>query len=308
MDIGPRTPRDYQVWPHIEPLEGRVSGEQILSGRGLVNTYRAVALADGKTPVFATPAEVTKAALEKSDPVAEEALALFVTCLGRTAGDVALVFKAQGGVYLAGGIAQKIIPALQGWQFPRRLQRQGAAQRVDGRDPGLCDHRSAGRARRLAAYARAPHTFGVETAGRRWRSWSQASTGMSDQSTDMGLVVVGAAGRMGQALIRAIHSILGATVAAAIERKGSPQIGQDAGQLAGVGTLNVPISDDLAARLRQGRRRAGFHHACRDRRVRRLRRAGAHRACHRHHRLQRRGRRKNSRRRPPRAPSSNRAI
>jgi 4-hydroxy-tetrahydrodipicolinate reductase len=67
---------------------------------------------------------------------------------------------------------------------------------------------------------------------------------MSDQSTDMGLVVVGAAGRMGQALIRAIHSIPGATVAAAIERKGSPQIGQDAGQLAGVGTLNVPISDD----------------------------------------------------------------
>jgi 4-hydroxy-tetrahydrodipicolinate reductase len=67
---------------------------------------------------------------------------------------------------------------------------------------------------------------------------------MSDQSADMGLVVVGAAGRMGQALIRAIHSIPGAKVAAAIERKGSPQIGQDAGQLAGVGTLNVPISDD----------------------------------------------------------------
>jgi 4-hydroxy-tetrahydrodipicolinate reductase len=67
---------------------------------------------------------------------------------------------------------------------------------------------------------------------------------MSDKSADMGLVVVGAAGRMGQALIRAIHSIPGAAVAAAIERKGSPQIGQDAGQLAGVGTLGVPISDD----------------------------------------------------------------
>jgi 4-hydroxy-tetrahydrodipicolinate reductase len=67
---------------------------------------------------------------------------------------------------------------------------------------------------------------------------------MSDQSADMGLVVVGAAGRMGQALIRAIHSIPGASVAGAIERKGSPQIGQDAGQLAGVGTLGVKISDD----------------------------------------------------------------
>ena len=67
---------------------------------------------------------------------------------------------------------------------------------------------------------------------------------MSDHSADMGLVVVGAAGRMGQALIRAIHSIPGAKVAAAIERKGSPQVGQDAGQLAGVGTLGVPITDD----------------------------------------------------------------
>jgi 4-hydroxy-tetrahydrodipicolinate reductase len=67
---------------------------------------------------------------------------------------------------------------------------------------------------------------------------------MRDKSADMGLVVVGAAGRMGQALIRAIHSIPGAAVAAAIERKGSPQIGQDAGQLAGVGTLGVHISDD----------------------------------------------------------------
>jgi 4-hydroxy-tetrahydrodipicolinate reductase len=67
---------------------------------------------------------------------------------------------------------------------------------------------------------------------------------MSDQSTDMGLVVVGAAGRMGQALIRAIHSVPGAKVAAAIERKGSPAVGRDAGELAGVGALGVTVADD----------------------------------------------------------------
>ncbi len=67
---------------------------------------------------------------------------------------------------------------------------------------------------------------------------------MSDQSADMGLVVVGAAGRMGQALIRAIASVPGATVVAAIERKGSPQIGRDAGELAGLGSIGVKISDD----------------------------------------------------------------
>ncbi|MER9233791.1 4-hydroxy-tetrahydrodipicolinate reductase [Mesorhizobium sp. M0622] len=69
---------------------------------------------------------------------------------------------------------------------------------------------------------------------------------MSDTPTvsEMGLVVVGAAGRMGQALIRAIHTIPGARVAGAIERAGSPHIGKDAGELAGVGRLDVAIGDD----------------------------------------------------------------
>ncbi|RVD48405.1 glucokinase, partial [Mesorhizobium sp. M2D.F.Ca.ET.140.01.1.1] len=80
-DIGPRTPRDFEIFPHIEKLEGRISGEQILCGRGLVNVYRAVAKADGKPSPFATPAEVTAAALAKTDPVAQEALETFVTCL-----------------------------------------------------------------------------------------------------------------------------------------------------------------------------------------------------------------------------------
>ncbi len=62
--------------------------------------------------------------------------------------------------------------------------------------------------------------------------------------SDMGLVVVGAAGRMGQTLIRTIHSMPGAKVAAAIERAGSPHIGRDAGELAGIGIINVPITDD----------------------------------------------------------------
>ena len=63
-------------------------------------------------------------------------------------------------------------------------------------------------------------------------------------ASDMGLVVVGAAGRMGQALIRAIHAAPGARLAAAIERPGSPHLGRDAGELAGVGPIGVPIADD----------------------------------------------------------------
>ncbi|MGR9170042.1 4-hydroxy-tetrahydrodipicolinate reductase [Rhizobium sp. KDH_Rht_773_N] len=71
---------------------------------------------------------------------------------------------------------------------------------------------------------------------------------MSDAA--MKLVVVGAAGRMGQTLIRLIHSIEGATLHAAIERPGSPFVGKDAGEISGLGANGIIIGDDpLAAFL-----------------------------------------------------------
>jgi 4-hydroxy-tetrahydrodipicolinate reductase len=62
--------------------------------------------------------------------------------------------------------------------------------------------------------------------------------------SDMRLVVVGAAGRMGQALVRAIHRTPGVTLAAAIERKESQALGHDAGLSAGLGPIGIPITDD----------------------------------------------------------------
>ncbi|MCO5063871.1 MAG: 4-hydroxy-tetrahydrodipicolinate reductase [Rhizobiaceae bacterium] len=62
--------------------------------------------------------------------------------------------------------------------------------------------------------------------------------------SEMKLVVVGAAGRMGQTLVRAIAAAPGVTLAAAVERKGAAQIGRDAGELAGVGKIGVAITDD----------------------------------------------------------------
>ncbi|MBY3105591.1 4-hydroxy-tetrahydrodipicolinate reductase [Rhizobium laguerreae] len=65
---------------------------------------------------------------------------------------------------------------------------------------------------------------------------------MSDAA--MKLVVVGAAGRMGQTLIRLIHSIEGVNLHAAVERAGSPFVGKDAGEIAGLGASGVIIGDD----------------------------------------------------------------
>ncbi len=64
----------------------------------------------------------------------------------------------------------------------------------------------------------------------------------------MRLVVMGAAGRMGRMLVRAIAQSSGAAVlVGALEHAGSAALGQDAGVLAGVGALDVKISTDVAA-------------------------------------------------------------
>lgn len=170
MDIGPRTPRDYQIWPHIEPLDGRVSGEQMLSGRGLVNIYQAIAETDGIAPKYSVPAEITPAALENSDPTAAEALELFVTCLGRTAGDLALVFMAKGGVFLTGGIAQKVVPALKAGNFREAFEDKAPHREWLSKIPAYVITHPLAALEGLGAYARAPARFGVETDGRRWQA------------------------------------------------------------------------------------------------------------------------------------------
>jgi glucokinase len=169
MDLGPRSPRDFEVFPHIEKIDGRISGEQILSGRGLMNVYRAVAVASEAPTLFTTPAEITAAALDHSDSVAEEALTTFVTCLGRTAGDLALVFMSQGGIFLTGGIAQKIVPALKTGEFRAAFEDKAPHAALMRQMPVYVIVHPLAALSGLAAYAQTPERFGVQTRGRRWR-------------------------------------------------------------------------------------------------------------------------------------------
>jgi glucokinase len=113
VDFGPQTQRDYLIFPHLAKTNGRISGEQILCGRGMVNLYNAICLADGTQPIYNAPKQITDAALSKIDEIAQETLELFASYLARLAGDLALTFMAEGGVYLSGGIALKIAPFLQ---------------------------------------------------------------------------------------------------------------------------------------------------------------------------------------------------
>lgn len=62
--------------------------------------------------------------------------------------------------------------------------------------------------------------------------------------SEMKLVVVGAAGRMGRTLTRCVCETEGCAVVGAIEQEGSPQLGADAGELAGIGPIGVKVVDD----------------------------------------------------------------
>lgn len=64
---------------------------------------------------------------------------------------------------------------------------------------------------------------------------------------DMKLVVVGAGGRMGRTLVRAVAATPGVVLHAAVERHDSAYLGQDAGTLAGLSPLGVPVTDDALA-------------------------------------------------------------
>ena len=63
---------------------------------------------------------------------------------------------------------------------------------------------------------------------------------------DVTIGVVGAAGRMGRMLVKEIAETEGAALAGATEGKGNPALGQDAGELAGVGSLGIALGDDPA--------------------------------------------------------------
>ncbi len=63
----------------------------------------------------------------------------------------------------------------------------------------------------------------------------------------MKIGIVGATGRMGQMLVRQVHQTEGCTLAGAVNRPSPEQRGRDIGELAGLGTLGVPLGDDTAA-------------------------------------------------------------
>lgn len=169
VDVGPRSERDFAIFPHLDRIEGRVSAEEILSGRGIVNIYQAICKADGIAPALKEPADVTAAGLDGADAQAAETLSLFSTYLGRVAGDMALIFMARGGVYLAGGISQKILAALKKPEFRTAFEDKAPHTHLLASIPTFVVTHPQAALAGLASFARKPSAYGVSMDERRWQ-------------------------------------------------------------------------------------------------------------------------------------------
>jgi glucokinase len=137
-DFAARTPREIDLLRELTRIYGRVRVEDIVSGPGLVNVYQFTHQSFGTSPVRTLgaispshlcaavgrvsdptelPARISRAALERRCEQCVEALDIFVDVYGAESGNIALRTVATAGVYVGGGIAPKILPALESGIF-----------------------------------------------------------------------------------------------------------------------------------------------------------------------------------------------
>ena len=128
VTLGAESESELQLIERLRKGRERLSVERALSGPGLTDLHQAIAAARGHSEPPLEPVEVERRALGGDDEIAEEALDIFVTWLGRFAGDVALVFGARGGVYLGGGIAPKLLRRLSHDDFRQAFEHKGRMQ------------------------------------------------------------------------------------------------------------------------------------------------------------------------------------
>ena len=134
VDFGPRTALEDRLVAFLRKRYGRVTRERILSGSGLALLYAFLAHAGAARPSRATrkileraddrAAAISALGLARRDRLCRAALELFAEIYGSEAGNLALQYRATGGVYLAGGIAPKILPVLRSRAFLRAFRRK----------------------------------------------------------------------------------------------------------------------------------------------------------------------------------------
>lgn len=124
-DFAPRDDLEMKLLAYLLTKHRRVSYERVLSGAGIVNLYqflvsKGIEEASSKVEQALTDesddaAAITAEALANTNAACSRAVEMFVSIYGAEAGNLALKCLPYGGLYVAGGIAPKILPKLDGF-------------------------------------------------------------------------------------------------------------------------------------------------------------------------------------------------
>jgi glucokinase len=126
VDFAPRDEREMRLHAFLREKHGRVSVERVLSGPGLHDVYRFLREEEGVAEEPGIAAEVSggepqraivRHGLAGGPGACAETVRLFCSLYGAEAGNLTLQYLATGGMYLGGGIAPEILPALRRGDF-----------------------------------------------------------------------------------------------------------------------------------------------------------------------------------------------
>ena len=140
VDFAPRNADEQSLATALIKECGRADVERVVSGPGLMNIHRILHphQCAALTPMPSSnelPAAISRSALETSCPLCIRTLECFVSAYGASAGNLALTVLSTGGLYLGGGIAPQIRPALRWPHFMRSFLEKSPMDALISRIP-----------------------------------------------------------------------------------------------------------------------------------------------------------------------------
>lgn len=124
-NFAPGDAQEIAILQYWLERQDQVAVEDLMSGRGLVRIYQALASLAGQAAQAYEPADVSRKGQSGEDPFCRKALEQFFAMLGSTVGDRVLSSGAQGGVFIGGGIVTKLSDYLPKTDFLKRYGQKG---------------------------------------------------------------------------------------------------------------------------------------------------------------------------------------
>ncbi|MEM7077468.1 MAG: glucokinase [Pseudomonadota bacterium] len=124
--LAPGTHLEAELWALLSSQVEHVCWETVLCGPGLVTLYNAVCQVWGGAPRYERAEDISAQAVGVADPVCHQTLETFCALLGQAAKGLALTVGATGGIYIAGGIAPRVVDFVAASPFRRRFEEAGA--------------------------------------------------------------------------------------------------------------------------------------------------------------------------------------